>query len=261
VIACCDTLISSDFTRLDERNVAKIQKASWMGRWLIGYSGNPDHFIPIRSALGVSVSPLHDNIEVEFDEVIKQLGIAYRKRRMDVIEEELISPMGFNDLHDFRTNGRQEFGQEIYGGIVGEIRRYDLGISLIVAGFPKFGQQVIIDISRDTANRGRLWLAGSSGAVVIGSGDFHAQWHLNATYDRGLPISSAIYRVLEAKMIAEESVLSIGRSTLLMLMDREGNIEQLTQSSIEAFRELWEDRRREVPSEIIDKFEFTPLAI
>jgi hypothetical protein len=32
VIACCDTLISNEYTKFDERNVAKVQKASWIGR-------------------------------------------------------------------------------------------------------------------------------------------------------------------------------------------------------------------------------------
>jgi hypothetical protein len=262
VIACGDDLLSSDFTKFQERNVAKIQKASWMGRWLVGYSGNPDHFVPIRNTLGESVSPLTGNTVVEFEEVVKQLGVAYRKRRMEVIEEEILAPLGFENLRDFRSNGRLELGPEIHTIIVNQVRAYDLGISLVVGGFPRFGQQVLMDISStETRNRGRLWLAGSCGAVAIGSGYYQAQWHLNATYDRGLPIAGAIYRVMEAKMIAEESAVSIGRETMLMLMDREGNIEQLTRPSIEAFRELWEKRRREVPPELTKTFSFTPLSI
>jgi hypothetical protein len=262
VIAVCDSLISSDLTSFREMNIAKTQKASWMGRWLIGYSGNSEHFIPVRNAFGRCVSPLAGTGEIELSEVEKQLGIAFRERRISVIEEEILSSLGYNNLQDFVRRGRADLGDHLYGEVVHEVRSYDLdNTAFIVGGFPKHGEQVILDISKESANRARCWLAGSCGAVAIGSGYYQAQWHLNATYNRHLSLSSAIFRILEAKMIADTAVRSVGQETILLLMTRDGAIEQLTQDSLAKVRDLWTKRRVDIPSEITRVFAYEPLAL
>jgi hypothetical protein len=44
---------------------------------------------------------------------------------MEVIEEEILAPLGYNSLQDFRANGRNELGPDIYGSIVAQIRCYE----------------------------------------------------------------------------------------------------------------------------------------
>jgi hypothetical protein len=73
-------------------------------------------------------------------------------------------------------------------------------------------------------------------------------------------------RVLEAKMIADESVLTVGKETFLMIMYRDISVngfpivlEQLKPPSIQTFRELWEERRREVPLKLARTFQLETL--
>jgi hypothetical protein len=51
LIATCDTMLSSDDATILDSGVCKVQRAGFLGPWLIGYTGDPELFLPLKARL------------------------------------------------------------------------------------------------------------------------------------------------------------------------------------------------------------------
>jgi hypothetical protein len=237
VIAASDRLLSDDISS-HEGDISKVQQGDRQGRWLLGYSDDPDRFELFRAILRTLLA---DKV-CDISEVSGALRRAYRDLRSLAIEREVLNPAQFKDLDEFKTQGPQM--GDVFKDLHKQIREFNVGLSAIVAGF---GSRSLGLFSVEHPGRVRSHFVGSCGAVAIGSGCYQAQFHLDACYHKRTDFASAVYRVLEAKMLADESVRSVGRETDLFVMDSPGSIKRLNRASVETVRAIWEERRRALP--------------
>lgn len=250
VIALCDRLLSGDFTSY-EGGISKIQVADDTGRWLIGYSGDPDRFELLRAYFRHFLKGQNPDLA----EVRIALGMAYAKLRTAAIEQEILKPAQIKDVQEFKDRGVQ-MGRDYYE-LSKQIRAFDLGIEAIIAGF---GSRLPGLFSLAHPGRVKSHFVGSCGAQAIGSGCYHAQFHLDACYSQREGQDAAIYRILEAKMLADESVVSVGRATDLLLMETPGSLKRLSDSALESIRAIWEKRRKNVP-ELTESLDFVEVGL
>ncbi len=128
IIATCDRLLSSDLTSY-EGGFSKIQVGDDQGRWLVGFSGDPDRFELFRAHFRHHLEGQVPDIA----EVRIALSKAYASLRQSAIEHEILVPAQIEGLSEFKERGTQ-LGS-LYDEISREIRKFDVGISIIAAGF------------------------------------------------------------------------------------------------------------------------------
>ncbi len=182
-----------------------------------------------------------------FAETLKEAFIAERKRRQ---EAEILSPFDL-DFSNYRDEG-PKLGPEMYSRILFELREFDLGLSLLVAGFDDNMTCVFKVEGRGIAhNYGCPW--------AIGSGDQAAIGYLFATQTNIFcDADEMLYRVCCAKFSAETS-LGVGKETKTVMMRKGKEQEVLSEGDIKAIREDWKktrqlelpDRKKKIAADII----------
>ena len=100
IIACCDTELSLGFTSVDDFWFSKVQKVSGLSRWLMGFAGEPHHFIPIRERLANALNSMEAEVEAKWM-VTAQEG----DRVPDVPARRVVSALE-ESYNDYRASRR-----------------------------------------------------------------------------------------------------------------------------------------------------------
>lgn len=78
-----------------------------------------------------------------------------------------------------------------------------------------------------------FWSIGSGGYSAISSLAFQQ-------YDRALPLHEALYRILEAKFMADTAVPTVGRATYTLIIERKGVMGRVSENGVGLVRKIWE---------------------
>ena len=146
---------------------------------------------------------------------------------------------GYTDIADFRRNGLNEMGKELYSQYANDLARFDLGLELLVYGFSTKGGRHIFEVS----NPGKISSHNLRGYAAIGSGSLMA---LAALTRRPMPpdLTNTIYRLLDAKFSAE-TAREVGKRTYVITMNATGKFGIMAQTNIEKVRAIWEASLKE----------------
>jgi len=175
-------------------------------------------FIPVVSSCyealaftGGAVDPKVTDVEVR-----KAVQEAYEKEFTERFFREHLARFGYSDISDFRKNGFNELGKDIYGDYAAALARFDLGLELLVYGFNQQGRQHLFEV----ANPGKIISHNLRGFSAIGSGAWMALAALNRRpLTPGLP--ETIWRFLDAKF-SSETAAGVGRKTHVIIMNSMG---------------------------------------
>jgi 20S proteasome alpha/beta subunit len=125
-------------------------------------------------------------------QVRKAVLEAYEKEFHERFFREHLARFGYSDISDFRKNGFNELGKDIYGEYAAALARFDLGLELLVYGFNPQGNRHIFEV----ANPGKIISHDLRGFAAIGSGAWMALAGLNRKpINAGL--SETIWRFLD----------------------------------------------------------------
>jgi 20S proteasome alpha/beta subunit len=265
IIACCDDELSSGYTSTIFW-LSKIQKIRAFSPWLIGFAGDPAHFTPIRERMQQAIATL-ENEAIERQrptakegdkirqptgrDVVNALATTFKEYRAHVIRERFLERLDVKDTADLARYGEEG------GNIISEIHDFDLGITVIMAGFGDFGGIKLVTIADKEGLKNRYF---GPQAFAIGSGQALAYAHLSALYRYDLPLQKAVCRVLEAKFVSE-AASEVGRGTQLVVLDKIGNGQWLERDSIERVRAIFQRRRHSFSDKMLRSLEFGPKSI
>ena len=168
-------------------------------------------------------------------EVLKRIYADVRRRR---IEDEVLRPMAgidsFNEYH-VKQSGLHE---SVVIDMNERIRRYDLGLALLLAGIDERGEGHCILIENPGTWRSYDFL----GYCTAGIGDRHADnafaWY---QYTQSIPLRDALYIAFEAKTRAEMAG-GVGKATDAHIVSREHGIEVVDPAVIERLEVIYAER-------------------
>jgi hypothetical protein len=151
-------------------------------------------FIPVVSSCYDALAFTGGMADPPADEkqVRKAVLEAYEKEFHERFFREHLARFGYSDISDFRKNGFNELGKDIYGEYAAALARFDLGLELLVYGFNPQGNRHIFEV----ANPGKIISHDLRGFAAIGSGAWMALAGLNRKpINAGL--SETIWRFLD----------------------------------------------------------------
>jgi hypothetical protein len=167
-----------------------------------------------------------------------------------------LSRFGYTTVELFRKEGRADLGDDQFRDLCAELSRFDLaGTSFLLYGHEDRLRPRLFEI----CDPGKPVDLNMLGHGVIGSGYDMARASLRRRPFMGL--EDTIYRLLEAKFSAETAT-GVGRTTTLLLRNKEGVVELLPNEVVEKIRSIWEESRKQPnPPEAIKLIEASPAVI
>lgn len=167
-----------------------------------------------------------------FAESLKQSFLTERKRR---VEAETLSPFDLN-FDNYRDEG-PKLGAEIYSRLLFDLKEFDLGLTLLVAGFDdKLPCVFKVEGNGTVRNYQCPW--------AIGSGEQAALGYLFATQTSIFSEEAEMfYRVCCAKFAAETSP-GVGKQTMVVRMKNGEEQEVFNNDDIKPIREDWDNTQQ-----------------
>lgn len=212
-----------------------------IGWWSLIAGDNISPAIPIIA--NINELELEPETLANVSKVVKG---AYRAQRLQQIEDEILSALGFT-WEEFRAHGKERLTELAYDRITEQIRSYDLSLELLLCGFDPKGAPHIFTIQ----NPGKTEYYDKLGFWAIGSGSHQAIASLFSThFGKYQPLEVCIAKVLAAKFGAE-SAMGVGKSTFVV-MEKYGlsNALFLADTVLDGFRKAWEEMPK-IPSNAI----------
>jgi len=239
VVAVCDRMISTGFTSSDKVAI-KIKDISL--KWFVMFAGNdisPVH--PIAARIADALTEYPDDIQLET--VVKVVCAAYQKEITLTAERHVLSRYGL-DMDKFTREGFAMFGERQFDEMVRRIEAVRLELELLVTGFDDQKKPHIFTVS----SPGVPTYHDAPGFAAIGSGDFLALGSLYGnSHTVNAPTELILYRLLEAKFVAESAV-GVGRDTVVMMQGDHGFTLSITKEHVAKIRNYYEQAKPKLPS-------------
>jgi len=170
-------------------------------------------------------------------EVLKGIYADVRRRR---VEDEVLRPMAgidsFQEYHE-KQSGLHE---SVVIDMNERIRRYDLGLTLLLAGIDDRGEGHCILIENPGTWRSYDFL----GYCTAGIGDRHADnafaWY---QYTQSIPLREALYIAFEAKKRAEMAG-GVGKATDIHILSKDKGIEVVDLEVVERLEVIYAEREK-----------------
>jgi 20S proteasome alpha/beta subunit len=159
---------------------------------------------------------------------------AYENEFHDRFVREHLVRFRYKDVEDFRRNGFQELGSDLYGQYAHELARFDLGLELLIYGFDSGGGEHLYEI----VNPGKAISHYLRGYAAIGSGSLMALAALNRK-PLVPKLPETLYRLLDAKFSAE-TARDVGKKTHVITLASSGKYSAMSEKEIQAVRAIWE---------------------
>jgi hypothetical protein len=143
-------------------------------------------------------------------------------------------------MERFLKENTQMFTPDESRELYGRIKNVRLGCSFLVFGFDGGGQAHILEVSEDVNGEVSDKVRDNVGFWAIGSGQYSALSILFFhQYSRTKEIPTAIYRVAEAKFMAE-SAQGVGEYTNISIFRPDLTFSLLKQANVNKIREAWQ---------------------
>ena len=244
IVSASDRMVSMSGYFSGDDIVRKVDPIAY--GWISMIAGNDvSPAVPILARITEqSNEESHDDTLKEMAEVFKT---AYKAERLQMIEDEILSPIGFT-WQTFRTDAKDQMTDRTFERLVDGISNFELDVTFLVSGFDTEGVSHIFTV----CNPGKCEYYEKIGFWAIGSGQHQAIASMFANhYNRHASLEDCIAHVLAAKLAAE-SASGVGKETWLMVTS--GKMRALSvhisRETIEAFRASW-DRLPKIPAEIL----------
>lgn len=189
-------------------------------------------FDPILSAVMDNLGNL--KVHHRYERVSDAFTSAYRSTFDKTFTAQKLSRLGYSSIEDFRAKGREELGDAAFRDVLEQISKFDLSIVFLAYGFDDVGSPHIFEVCNPGVVHDRHLL----NYAAIGSGIYMATAALRRRPPVG-SLESTIYRVLEAKF-SSETASGVGRSTSILILDKEGETAFPEDDLIEHVRKEWE---------------------
>ncbi len=179
------------------------------------------------------------NPEASYDEQKEAIYENFKTKRKDIIQKELLDPLGvkFDDIIPETVKSPQI--NEIMLRITAQITSFSLDTSILLVGFDKKKEAQITQITQDNISDFRMF-----NFHAIGSGNMQAaNALLFQKHDRTERVRSTIYNVYKAKRNAEV-LEGVGKETDLFLLGNEKGCQCLNKYLI-LLKEIYESEVRQ----------------
>ncbi len=192
------------------------------------------------------ILPILDEVRRRFKLTPPEYGADAAQELANVYSEVLqkqfvaahLSRFNYGTVEQFRKEGRADLGDDQFRDICIELGRFDLGgTSFLLFGHEHKLRPKLFEISEPgrTIDHNLLHYG------VIGSGYDMARASLRRRRFHGL--EDTVYRLLEAKFSAETAT-GVGKTTTVLLRNREGIVRLMPSKEIDKIREIWEETRK-----------------
>jgi hypothetical protein len=206
---------------------------------------------------------MNGNLNISEDQLAYTLRDVYTAYREEKIADQILRP-NWHIAGIAELRAMEHSHPKTYKKLWAQIEAFDLGIDVCVGGFSqKAGTQLrgLYNPGVVTENRAPV----NPGVIAIGSGFRHAASHLRAWYDKFGPLKEAIYYMLEAKIVGDIDVPTVGAETDLIILANIPRAEpkitshRVTRANIQKFREAWMAERRAPSKSLIKLLDIEPL--
>lgn len=232
-MTACDKMVSMSGYFSGDDVVRKIDPIAF--GWTSMIAGND-----VSPAVPI-LAKLRERRELEpYPETLSNMGkefkSAYKEHRLELIEDEILSPSGFT-WETFRRDAKAQLTDQAHERMLDRIRTYELDLVFIVSGFDVAGKPHIFSVS----NPGKCDYYDKIGFWAIGSGQHQAIASMFANhyhnYDR---IEDCVAKVMAAKITAE-TASGVGKTTWLMVHPSEprNRTIHISSEAMEKFRGEW----------------------
>jgi 20S proteasome alpha/beta subunit len=188
----------------------------------------------VHEALKLTSNGQSSGVDFDFDVVSKTVQAAYEKEFNERFFREHLARFGYADVTDFRRNGFQEMGKDLYSKYADALAKFDLGLELLVYGYNGKDRRFLFEVS----NPGKIISHTMRGYAAIGSGSLMATAALaRKSITPGL--AETIYRILDAKF-SSETARDVGKKSNLITINSSGKVSAMSQGEIDKIREIWE---------------------
>jgi hypothetical protein len=209
-------------------------------RWLVLFSGDPS----IRMEVNRLAFPL---IRAATQQDVPNLLQAYEAACLKVLERriqgKILSRYGI-DRERLFAEGRKALGRRIFTRLTAQIEAMSLETEFLVAGFEPSGRERLFCVG----DPGETEHLEHVGVHAIGAGASVALGMLCNTYKPTLAMPELVYRLCEAKFLAENAP-GVGKKTIVSVLQRDPKkIWWMTSSRSETVRRLWNDNRPPIPA-------------
>ena len=236
IIVATDGMLSYDFVSVDT-HMLKAMPGSPSRRYVMAFAGSPSaaQFINLRA-----FELLGDRDET-LESVSAAYAAAFRRTLHGTIEARVLAHTGM-DHATFIREGREALGDEEFTRLLYQAQSVRLKTDILVAGFDP-GRTRRLFIVSDPG--GEAVSHEAPGFCAIGSGAITALGSLASMHKPTMRWDEVVYRVCEAKFLAE-STMGVGKITNVLVMTRE-NGRILLSKPIDQIREEWWKVRPPIP--------------
>lgn len=235
IVTVSDRMISyDDVTQAVDNAVLKSQSIArnWGAMFA---AADARLFMPFTRRAIDRISARGDNAHEFVDIVKEEAAAAYQ----DIFEAEFtarfLSRLRIDSVSEFRKNGLNELGPEVFHELNNELLKFDVGMQLLCHGFASNGYPYIFQID----NPGRVIDENIFRYSVIGSGYWMASASLRRRPLTG-DLADTIYRLLEAKFSAE-TASGVGRATTVLTFAPNRRFGTMKPGDVDKIRAVWEE--------------------
>lgn len=232
--------------------IPAIDEGTWKNRKIASTWGmmfaatDTTAFVPISASVSKALSFTRkpEGKAASAEMVREVIQRAYESEFHERFFREHLARFGYSDISDFRRNGFNELGKDLYGEYAIKLAKFDLGLELLVYGFDDIGLAYLYEV----ANPGIITSHNVREFAAIGSGAWMALAALNRkpitpSVIVTSNIAEIVYRLLDAKF-SSETASGVGRKTHVVIMGRGGKTGYLREEEIEKLRSIWEQHTR-----------------
>jgi hypothetical protein len=218
------------------------------GPWKVAFAAHYTSFVyPILLRAAQLLGIRGGNLT--YDDLRKAMCDGY----LDIIKEQAtkryLAKFGYSSVEEFVNSGPSKIGNSLYNSLSKKIEKLNFNIQFIVYGFDKTKHNRPYMFEVNTPGVDELI---NTSYFAVGSGTHMAMASLNLRPTIGLSPKTLVYRVCEAKFSAETAD-GVGKATSVHIMNKDGHSELLPQTTINKFREIWENwRTQDAPQEALD---------
>lgn len=193
--------------------------------WYAGFAGTVGHAAEV-----ITTAMARTPASLNTPDVWRTVEDCYREVRLRKAEGAHLTPSG-RSFSDFLANGQSWTD---YDRVVTRISAYDLGVTLLVAGFAADGPCLAT-----IRNPGVTTHETIHSFACAGSGATPAKMAMYARrFAYTMPVSEAAYYVYEAKKAAENSV-GVGNETAMYLLKKGELPVRIGQSTLDELETVW----------------------
>jgi hypothetical protein len=248
IVAVSDAMLSyDDIYPATDKGARKVMEVS--GRWSVAFAGDPTAFKPmvIKIIRGLKDVDVQDQTAGLAQRVASE---AFSETLLEEFAARHLYQLGYRSVEQFKQDGRAELGDTIFEDYIRKLNSFDVDVDFLM-----FGLVGRLPYLFEVQHPGRVVDGNVNGYAVVGSGYSMAMYSLRRKHlSRDLP--TVVYRLLEAKF-SSETASGVGRSTRLVIVNRQGEQTEMDEEEIELIRRAWEEtlKQPDPPAavEIIEK--------